>query len=175
MQMGHVVRLSIRFRRKSLTRLLPGNLRLGFGFIHSDVKGVPVWWSLSDDPVLVGWAGGPAAKALLALPPSSRVRSAVGSLAEILGTSPAEVSGAVVACETWDWSNDPFSRGAYSFTAAGHDDAADDLGRPLENTLFFAGEAVAAGAEVGTVHGALSSGIRAGRQAARALGRRRGS
>lgn len=173
MQVGHVVRLSIRFRRQSLTRLLPGNLRLGFGFIHSNVKGVPVWWSLSPDPVLVGWAGGPAAKALLMLPPSSRVRRAVGSLAEILGVSPARVRAAIVACDTRDWSHDPFSRGAYSFTAAGHDDAGGELGRPLKGTLFFAGEATAEGSEVGTVHGAISSGIRAGRQAAKALGRRR--
>jgi monoamine oxidase len=176
MQMGDVVRLSIRFRRASLARILPEILRRrrhGFGFLHSAAQGVPVWWSLSDQPVLVGWAGGPAAKALLRLPPSSRFNRALASLAEILGISQRRVRSGVVGWQAFDWTNDPFSRGAYSFTAAGQDESGKELARPVGKTLFFAGEATADGAEVGTVHGALSSGIRAATEAVRALGRRR--
>ena len=73
----------------------------------------------------------------------------------------------------FDWTNDPFSRGAYSFTAAGEDGTAAKLRRAVKGTLFFAGEATAEGAEVGTVHGALSSGLRAAAEVRRALGRPR--
>ncbi len=177
MQMGHVVRLSVRFRKDCWRRMLPGAARgvrrPGFGFIHSDAAAVPVWWSLSEQPVLVGWAGGPAARRLLRLAPSARVTRALASLSGILGVPPGVVRRGVLDLRTTDWSRDPFSRGAYSFTAAGQDGAAAVLRRPAKGTLFFAGEATAEGSEVGTVHGALASGRRAAAEAARALVRRR--
>ena len=177
MGMGHVVRINIRFSRAAWRRMLPASLRrprpLGFGFLHAPSAAVPVWWSLSRHPVLVGWAGGPSARRLLALPGSSRLKRAISSLAETLGVAPALVENGVMDWQASDWTGDPFSRGAYSFTAAGNDGGAAELRRPLRGTLFFAGEATAAGSEVGTVHGALRSGVRAGRGASRALGRRR--
>jgi monoamine oxidase len=39
----------------------------------------------------------------------------------------------------------------------------------MQATLFFAGEATADGEEVGTVHGALSSGVRAAKEVIAAL------
>jgi monoamine oxidase len=177
MQMGHVARISIRFRKEGWRRMLPRNLRgarrMGFGFIHSTAKGVPVWWSLSEQPVLVGWAGGLAARRLLRLTPSARFGRALDSLAEILGVAPGTVRRAVVGWKAHDWTHDPFSRGAYSFTAAGQDAGAEVLRKPVKGTLYFAGEATADGSEVGTVHGALSSGLRAAREVERVLGRRR--
>ncbi len=171
MQVGHVVRISVRFTKESWRRMLPDNLRrarsLGFGFIHSTSLGVPVWWSLSDQPVLVGWAGGPAARRLLKLRPGARLGRALASLSEILGIAPAIVRGGMVDWRAVDWTHDPFCRGAYSFTASGQDDSGEILRWPVKGTLFFAGEATAEGAEVGTVHGALASGLRAAREAAR--------
>ena len=177
MQMGHVVRIAVRFSEEGWRAMLPGRLKrrrpLGFGFIHSTVKGVPVWWSLSDQPIMVGWAGGPAAKALLRVPAATRRRRALASLAEILGKPAAVVRAAVRDMQAWDWTNDPFSRGAYSFTAAGRDEAGAELRRPVRGTLFFAGEATAQGDEVGTTHGALASGRRAAREVVREIGRPR--
>jgi uncharacterized protein with NAD-binding domain and iron-sulfur cluster len=40
----------------------------------------------------------------------------------------------------------------------------------MGNTVFFAGEATADPAQVGTVHGAFASGIRAAREVAASLG-----
>lgn len=171
LHMGHVVRQVFRFRPKAwrqfarkISRTSPSG---GFGFVHSRAKGVPVWWSLSDQPVLVGWAGGPAARALLRVSPARRRQRALHSLAEILRVTPARLRAAVVDWTTHDWSHDPFTRGAYSFTPAGEDETAQRLKHPVQATIFFAGEALAEGAEVGTVHGALSSGIRAGKLAGR--------
>ena len=63
-----------------------------------------------------------------------------------------------------DWQSDPFSRGAYSYGKVGADGAQEALASPVENTLFFAGEATDTGGHNGTVHGAVASGVRAARE-----------
>jgi monoamine oxidase len=174
MGMGEVARMVFRFKPGAFRRLLPASLRTGrrggFGFLHSADAPVPVWWSFSDQPVLVGWAGGPKAKALLTLPPALRRRRALQSLAQVLGVKPSLLAAAAAGWMSHDWSADPFSRGAYSFTAAGQDGAGRELRRPVAGTLFFCGEATAEGAEVGTVHGALRSGLRAASELKRRAG-----
>src|ERR1700690_4025333 len=40
-----------------------------------------------------------------------------------------------------DWQNDPFTRGAYSYGKAGSGGAQQKSGSPVDETLFFAGEA----------------------------------
>jgi monoamine oxidase len=62
-----------------------------------------------------------------------------------------------------NWQTDPFSRGAYSYTGVGGRDAHAALARPVDGTLFFAGEATNAG-QSGTVAGAIASGYRAARE-----------
>jgi monoamine oxidase len=173
MGVGQVIRLSMRFDARRWPAILPAGLRRdargGLGFIHSRLEGVPVWWALSSAPVVTGWAGGPAA-AKLATGTKRRVfEKALGSLGRLLGKSKAELRGAVAAWETHNWSQDPYSRGAYSFIVAGHEDAAEKIREPIQNTLFFAGEATADGEEAGTVHGALASGVRAAKEAVAAL------
>jgi monoamine oxidase len=178
MGMGRVVRMAFRFSKCDWRRLVPAILRRrsakGFGFLHSVEPGMPVWWSLSGQPVIVGWAGGPPAEALSALSVGQRRRLALRSLAKILGVRTPVLTKAVGDMVEWDWNGDPYSRGAYSFTAAGQDDAAKKLAQPVRGTLFFAGEATAEGSEVGTVHGALASGKRAARQVLHEFNRRRG-
>jgi monoamine oxidase len=63
-----------------------------------------------------------------------------------------------------DWQSDPFSRGAYSYGMAGADGAQKALANPVENTLFFAGEATDVTGHNGTVHGAIASGHRAAKE-----------
>jgi monoamine oxidase len=59
------------------------------------------------------------------------------------------------------WNQDPFAYGSYSFMAVGaEEDAREVLAAPLEETLFFAGEATE-NDHPATVHGALMSGWRA--------------
>jgi monoamine oxidase len=168
MRMGHVVRLMVRFDRQHWKKLLPAVLRQAhaarFGFIHSRLRGVPVWWSLRGDALMTGWAGGPAALALAGCSRAKIFDQALVSLAGLLGASKNALRSAVRDWEMHDWSADPYSRGAYSFSAAGADDAPERLREPVRATLFFAGEATADGEEVGTVHGALSSGLRAARE-----------
>jgi monoamine oxidase len=73
----------------------------------------------------------------------------------------------LVAVHWHDRTGDPFSRGAYSYQSVGGAFAPDRLATPVDDTLFFAGEAASMNAS-GTVPGAIESGRRAAR---RALGR----
>jgi hypothetical protein len=168
MGMGHVIRITLRFAPSAWQRLVPAKLRRatrrGFGFIHSRINGIPVWWNLRPGPMITGWAGGPAALRLADRPASEVRRQAITSLAQVWQVPRRTLARAAADFVTHNWSRDPFSRGAYSFTAAGADDAAERLRQPIRDTLFFAGEATADGAEVGTVHGAFSSGRRAAKE-----------
>jgi len=58
------------------------------------------------------------------------------------------------------WGTDPFARGAYSYALPGKADCRAALAQPVDQRLFFAGEACAL-SEFSTVHGAWVSGIAA--------------
>ena len=173
MGVGQVIRLSMRFEARRWESVLPEplrrNTRGGFGFVHSRLEGVSVWWALSSLPVVTGWSGGPEAAALARRSKSDVFEKALSALSSVLGTKKRNLRSAVAAWETHNWSRDPFSRGAYSFIAAGAENAAEKLRRPVQDTLFFAGEATADGEEAGTVHGAISSGLRAAKEVRAAL------
>ncbi|XP_047157231.1 lysine-specific histone demethylase 1 homolog 3 [Vigna umbellata] len=65
-----------------------------------------------------------------------------------------------VAYVVTDWGRDPFSYGAYSYVAVGASgEDYDILGRPVDNCLFFAGEATCK-EHPDTVGGAMMSGLR---------------
>jgi monoamine oxidase len=77
--------------------------------------------------------------------------------------------GEFEAAVTHDWSTDPFAYGAYSYVATGAGAARAALGTPVEDTLFFAGEATSTDGQGGTVSGAFGTGMRAAAEAARTL------
>lgn len=123
----------------------------------------PVWWTQYpiDAPLLVGWRGGPRAWALCRQSRDEVVQDAVRSLAKILGTAPRAVRRHLRDAFTHDWCNDPFARGAYSYRRVGGAAAGAALARPIDGTLYFAGEHTADLGLVGTVDGAMRAGERA--------------
>jgi len=70
------------------------------------------------------------------------------------------------------WLTDPWSRGSYSHALPGRAGAREVLARPVEERLFFAGEATSR-EYFSTAHGAWESGVRAAEEAIAALERRR--
>ncbi|HEY8311045.1 MAG TPA: FAD-dependent oxidoreductase, partial [Gemmatimonadaceae bacterium] len=60
--------------------------------------------------------------------------------------------------------------GAYSYATVGGSGAGRKLARPVEQTVFFAGEATDTEGHSGTVEGALATGSRAARGVLQALG-----
>ncbi len=56
------------------------------------------------------------------------------------------------------WNSDPFSRGGYSYAAPGHADDRAVLAAPVDDRIFFAGEATSREA-FSTAHGAYACGV----------------
>lgn len=74
-----------------------------------------------------------------------------------------------IASQSWvqgashivNWANEPFIRGAYSFPIVGGGLVfRKELAAPVNDKLFFAGEATHSEGHSGTVHGAVETGIR---------------
>jgi monoamine oxidase len=132
-------------------------------FLHSaDEIAFPVWWTQYPvrAPLLVGWRGGPIARDLRASE-TEVVAGAIDSLATAVGMTRRAIERHVITAFFHDWTSDPFARGAYSYVAAGGDTASRRLARPVEDTVFFAGEHADRDGRNGTVHGAMASGIAA--------------
>jgi monoamine oxidase len=62
------------------------------------------------------------------------------------------------------WRADEFARGSYSYARPGHADDRAVLAAPVDNRIFFAGEATSPNF-FSTVHGAFESGLRAADEA----------
>jgi monoamine oxidase len=173
---GHVVRVSVVLDEPLwLTeppRAVSGGRSLQrLAFIHPAADGMPVCWTAypTDAPLLSAWFGGPEAESLARLDRSPIEERAVAALARLLHAAPRRFEHHVRACHMHNWSADPFSRGAYSYVVVGGSEAATKLARPVDGTLFFAGEAFDAHGRNGTVEGAIASGRHAARQVRREL------
>jgi monoamine oxidase len=142
-------------------------------FAHAFGAAVPTWWTQRPvlSPVLNAWAGGPAAAALLAMDRQVRLHKALDVMAATLGLEREECERQLAGCYEHDWQADPWSRCAYGYVMAGGIGAAAKLAAPLDDTLFFAGEATEE-EQMGTVAGALASGKRAATEVVQVLGRR---
>lgn len=138
----------------------------GPSFVHGAGETFPVWWSAlpARVPVLTGWAGGPRAAALAGRGEEAMLRAALESLASVFGRDVAELRSRLRLAYAHDWTADPYAGGVYSYGGVGAIEARATLVRPVDRTLFLAGEAVAEGGRNATVHGALASGRRAAAQ-----------
>ncbi|HEX3943767.1 MAG TPA: NAD(P)/FAD-dependent oxidoreductase [Rhizomicrobium sp.] len=150
---GDAVRVTIRFDS------MPGFIRPGF--ILSDAPVFPTWWSSlpAPAPLITGWSAGPKADALRGKPSERIVAYAIESLWRLTDAPLPPIA------ETYfhDWHADPFFRGAYSYVPAGKLSARAQLAQPVEDTLYFAGEAANTSGHGATVHGAIESGRAAAR------------
>ncbi|HEY2798013.1 MAG TPA: NAD(P)/FAD-dependent oxidoreductase [Thermoanaerobaculia bacterium] len=165
--MGDVVRLVLRFR-EPFWRDAPRVRRSGVedpNFFHLFTPEFPTWWTSApvESPVLVAWSGGTAASSLRRLPRTRIVRRALETLSEGIDVPLPRVARQLLDWDLHDWTGDPFTRGAYSYALVGGATAGRRLMRPIEDTLFFAGEAIGEG-DSGTVPAAIASGERAAKQ-----------
>jgi monoamine oxidase len=168
--MGHVARIVLVFRERFWEGLdLSGTGAQEdlsqLGFIHYPEAAIPTWWSLLPlrAPVLVGWAGGTRAEKFAGMSEAECVSEALRSLKKIFGVSEMSLRKSLLQSYLHDWNTDPFSRGAYAYLPVNGLTKQQELARPAQNTIFFAGEATSVG-HIGTVHGALESGQRAAKE-----------
>jgi monoamine oxidase len=177
--MGAVVRVVCWFREPpwatpGMAARAGGTERLAaVGFFHAELSSFAGWWTTypMSWPLLVGWCGGPRAAGLARRGRGAVEDAIVSELASALQVAPRRVRSLLLATWMHDWQRDPWSRGAYSYVRVGGASAERSLARPVDGTLFFAGEHADAGGRTGTVEGALASGLRAAKQAMHALGR----
>jgi monoamine oxidase len=162
LEVGHVVKIVMQFREpfwESPHQLRPGS---SFGFALCLDAAFPTWWTQSPLPsdLLTGWAGGPAADKILGYDGDQLRDAAFESISRIFGISLDRIRSLFVRDFCHDWASDPHSLGAYSYPKVGGLEAAKLLGQPIDDTIYFAGEATDTLGFNGTVHGAIESGLR---------------
>lgn len=152
---GNAIRVTFRFPKA----VWDTHRRLSF--LHGD-QPFPVWWTSYPvrTPVITGWAAGPKADALAGCDKAQIIRSALASLRGLLQQDPGEPEASFFH----DWQQDPWALGAYSYGMVNGAEAGNAFAEPVEDTLWFAGEAVCPGGHMGTVHGAIASGSTAARR-----------
>jgi monoamine oxidase len=155
---GNVVKILFRFATKWWADL--GGRDLGdLSFLLSDAT-VPTWWTQYPDryPVLTGWLAGPKADRVSSLTEAELIDMGLASLGEIFDLPVDRIRRNLVAARAINWGNDPFARGAYSYPTPRTREAQSVLRKPNGDAIFFSGEALYAGPELGTVEAALASG-----------------
>jgi monoamine oxidase len=155
---GNVVKFLLRFRTRWWADQSGRNLA-DLSFLLSDAP-VPTWWTQypADDPVLTGWLAGPRADRVASLDETGLVSMGLSSLAEIFALPPERLRRDLVAARAINWGSDPWARGAYSYATPKTRAAQALLHQPDGSCIFFSGEALYAGPDMGTVEAALASG-----------------
>ncbi len=167
--MGHVMRVTLHFQRRFWENIQPPDSKktlANLSFMFSDDEWFPTWWTQMPIklPVITGWAPFRSADKLSGHPPKFVIEKALGTLSQLMQVPMKDIREMLRQAYFHNWQNDPFSRGAYSYVKVGGKNAPRILGKPVDQTLFFAGEATNIAGHTGTVHGAIASGIRAARE-----------
>ncbi len=152
--MGVVHRVVLRFQSAFWERknFRPGYLQL------PNRPFVTFWTSRPwEEPRFTCWSGGSQTLGVR----KDRIGQAAECLALALGVGTDKVQSQLIGAHYYDWSKDPFAKGSYSFLRVGGADANSQLRSPIENTLFFAGEACHPEDRTGTVDGAIETGMMA--------------
>jgi monoamine oxidase len=155
---GNVVKYLFRFATRWWSHH-GGRDLADLSFLISDAP-VPTWWTQcpNEYPVLTGWLAGPKADSVSALTEAELIDLGLASLGEIFDLPPDRIRRDLVAARAINWGNDPFARGAYSYATPRTRKAQSVLRKPSTAAIFFSGEALYAGPDMGTVEAALASG-----------------
>ncbi len=125
---------------------------------------IPEYWVIPDKDLneaagLTAFVTGPLQAQLRVLSEAEQ-RSLI--LGELSAMFPGEsVSSSLTSFYVKDWSSEPFIEGAYSYPSLLSAGQRVPLSLPVDNLVFFAGEATNFNGHQGTVHGAMESSYRA--------------
>ena len=129
---------------------------------------IPEYYTLDQAvgvPILFGFTAGAQARRFEQLDLPTISASTMASFRKIFGRSVPEPE---IVMQT-RWSSDPYSYGSYSYISLGaKTEYYDTLARPIDNRVFFAGEATHR-TYPGTVHGAYLSGVREANRVAKSF------
>jgi monoamine oxidase len=174
--MGKVIRVTLSFRERFWENLRPlhsteSKTLSEMCFLFADENPFPTWWTMMPEklPIINGWAPFKCAEALSGKGQDFIIDKALDALGRLLKVDRHKLDALLGAAYTHDWETDPFARGAYSYVKVGGDAAQRELATPVEDALFFAGEAIDCSGHNGTVHGAIASGRSAAKGVMRSL------
>ena len=169
LEMGKVIRVTLRFRERFWDSIKTAGARgslSNMSFLFSQDGWFPTWWTANPakSPIITGWAPFRSAERLSGQSHSFVVERSLQTLSALSRVSHAELQNILEDAYFHDWQTDPFSLGAYSYGKVGANKAQQVLTEPIQDTLYFAGEATDTSGNNGTVHGAIASGYRAAKQ-----------
>jgi monoamine oxidase len=162
---GNVIKITMQFKEafwksKEVEQRLEKSFE-ELSFIFSDAF-VPTWWTQLPYPIpiLTGWLAGPKAKKIQNADNETILQEGLHSLAYIFQTTAEELEKKISAWHVTNWGVNPFSQGAYSYSTLKSSEARKELRQAVDNTIYFAGEALDDGNQSGTVEAALADGKR---------------
>ncbi|MEO6149610.1 MAG: NAD(P)/FAD-dependent oxidoreductase [Mucilaginibacter sp.] len=137
-----------------------GHSLKNMGFLFTE-EAIPTWWTQvpQHSPLLTGWLGGPAAYDKKDLSPDEILTLSLISLSNVFKMGVDDLKVKLIAWHVANWTAEPFTRGSYAYDTIESPAARKLLIKPVEDTLYFAGEYLYDGPAMGTVEAALSSGM----------------
>lgn len=161
-EMGHAEKVGLWLKRDVFAGLDPH-------FAMMNWEGAPTagfFMRPFERPMATMFASGDFARDLFAQGPDVAIAEAKSLLAKLCGN---DILKEISAAKATNWSTDPCHLGAYSVLAPGGGEARAELAQPIDDRLFFAGEATSPDG-FSTAHGAYNSGVAAVEAIQRVLG-----
>ncbi|MXV52429.1 NAD(P)-binding protein [Pedobacter sp. HMF7647] len=157
MGFGAIIKVLLKFKQP-FWETVQGGIAKDAGFIFSS-EVIPTWWTQAPERsnVLTGWLGGPPADKLKDDSDKEILIKSIQSLSAIFSIPVNEIESGLIAWKVANWTADPFILGSYSYPTVGNDGYIDVLSEPVEEKIYFSGEALYKGQATGTVEAALSS------------------
>jgi monoamine oxidase len=169
---GAVIKILLGFKDQFWKHLRDGDgedlKELGFLF---SAEPVPTWWTQHPHttPLLTGWLAGPQAEKLKTCTEKELLEKALDALAAIFNIREEDLRAMLNTYRIINWASDPFTLGAYGYATVETNEIRKILTSPVSDTLYFAGEALYDGPEMGTVEAALANGEKTAREILKAL------
>jgi monoamine oxidase len=141
-------------------------LKFSTNFYGENIAGGPICAAYANDligkngndNVLLAFVMGDQAAYLSSLGSDALITSAL--LAELDSMFAGQATASYLNAHVEDWTTNPFVRGAYSYSKIGIGTARSIAAQPVDDKLFFAGEAMNLNGHHQTVHGAVETGYR---------------
>ncbi len=153
---GHITKLILKFDQP----FWPKKLESCLTTLDTELWWRPGWNQPNEAPILTAYTGAIGAKKLGALGQEGAIRVGLQNLAQIFEIPLTDLADRLIDALFVDWQADPYAKMAYSYTPVKGKGLRSQLAQPIDQVLFFAGEATHP-TRAATVHGALESGIRA--------------
>lgn len=153
---GHITKLILKFDQPFWAREIESCLTI----LDTQLWWRSGWERSNEAPVLTAFTGAVGADKLGVLGRQGAIRAGLHDLEQMFGI---RLVDRLVDALFVDWQADPYARMAYSYVPVNGKGLRTQLAQPVDQVLFFAGEATHT-TRAATVHGALESGIRAARE-----------